>query len=50
MEPYTYLAAIPGKEFRSALTAAFNVWMHVAKDDLDIVKKVVGMLHTASLL
>ncbi|GAA5955108.1 hypothetical protein JCM8115_001853 [Rhodotorula mucilaginosa] len=50
IEPYTYLAAIPGKEFRSALTAAFNVWMHVAKDDLDIVKKVVGMLHTASLL
>lgn len=50
IEPYTYLAAIPGKEFRSALTAAFNVWMHVAQDDLDIVKKVVGMLHTASLL
>lgn len=50
MEPYAYLASIPGKEVRSALIAAFNRWMRVPDDDLDIVKKVVGMLHTASLL
>ncbi|BGP21610.1 geranylgeranyl diphosphate synthase, type III [Rhodotorula toruloides] len=49
-EPYTYLASIPGKEVRSALIAAFNQWMGVADADLEIVKKVVGMLHTASLL
>ncbi|EGU13294.1 Farnesyltranstransferase [Rhodotorula toruloides ATCC 204091] len=49
-EPYTYLASIPGKEVRSALIAAFNQWMGVADVDLEIVKKVVGMLHTASLL
>lgn len=35
---------------RSALIAAFNQWMGVADADLEIVKKVVGMLHTASLL
>ncbi|GAA5859614.1 hypothetical protein JCM8547_006164 [Rhodosporidiobolus lusitaniae] len=50
VEPYAYLASIPGKEVRSALIAAFNVWMKCADDDLEIVKKVVGILHTASLL
>jgi geranylgeranyl diphosphate synthase type 3 len=50
VEPYAYLASIPGKEVRSALIAAFNQWMNCAKEDLEIVKKVVGMLHTASLL
>ncbi|GAA6031897.1 hypothetical protein JCM8097_003325 [Rhodosporidiobolus ruineniae] len=50
VEPYAYLASIPGKEVRSALIAAFNTWMRCADDDLEIVKKVVGMLHTASLL
>ncbi|GAA6046614.1 hypothetical protein JCM3770_006240 [Rhodotorula araucariae] len=50
VEPYAYLASIPGKEVRSALIAAFNTWMQVPEQDLDTVKKVVGMLHTASLL
>lgn len=50
VEPYAYLASIPGKEVRSALIASFNTWMQVPDDDLDTVKKVVGMLHTASLL
>lgn len=50
VEPYAYLASIPGKEVRSALIASFNTWMQVPEPDLDTVKKVVGMLHTASLL
>lgn len=50
MEPYTYLASVPGKEVRSALMAAFNEWMRVNDEDLSVVKKLVGMLHTASLL
>lgn len=50
VEPYTYLSKAPGKEVRSALIAAFNEWMHVEKEELAIVTKVVGMLHTASLL
>lgn len=50
VEPYTYLATVPGKEVRSALIAAFNEWMHVPEEDLTVVKKLVGMLHTASLL
>ncbi|KAM0793283.1 hypothetical protein ACM66B_000744 [Microbotryomycetes sp. NB124-2] len=50
VEPYTYLASVPGKEVRSALMAAFNEWMNVPDSDLGLVKKIVGMLHTASLL
>ncbi|GAA5923387.1 farnesyltranstransferase [Sporobolomyces koalae] len=50
VEPYTYLASIPGKEVRSALIGSFNEWMQCQDNDLEIVKKVVGMLHTASLL
>lgn len=50
VEPYAYLASIPGKEVRSALIAAFNQWMGCVDEDLEVVKKVVGMLHTASLL
>lgn len=50
VEPYSYLSKAPGKEVRSALIDAFNVWMNVPEEDLAVVKKVVGMLHTASLL
>ncbi|SCV68594.1 BQ2448_715 [Microbotryum intermedium] len=50
VEPYTYLASVPGKEVRSALMDAFNAWMQVPSEDLAVVKKLVGMLHTASLL
>lgn len=49
-EPFTYIASVPGKEVRSALMEAFNVWMKVDKADLTVVKEVVGMLHNASLL
>ncbi|KDE05002.1 hypothetical protein, variant [Microbotryum lychnidis-dioicae p1A1 Lamole] len=50
VEPYTYLASVPGKEVRSALMDAFNAWIQVPAEDLAVVKKLVGMLHTASLL
>lgn len=49
-EPYNYLSSIPGKEIRSKLIEAFNVWLDVPKEDLGIIKNVVRMLHTASLL
>lgn len=48
--PYEYLFAQPGKDFRTLLIAAFNEWLEVPPDSLEVVTKVVGMLHTASLL
>lgn len=48
--PYEYLFGNPGKDIRSQLVAAFNAWLNVPTESLDIITKVVGMLHTASLL
>jgi geranylgeranyl diphosphate synthase type 3 len=48
--PYEYLFAQPGKDIRSQLIAAFNQWLEVPHESLEIITKVVGMLHTASLL
>jgi geranylgeranyl diphosphate synthase, type III len=48
--PYTYLADQPGKDFRSQMIRAFDAWLEVPKESLTTINKVVGMLHTASLL
>ncbi|KIV86417.1 hypothetical protein PV11_02029 [Exophiala sideris] len=50
MGPYDYLWAHPGKDIRSALIKAFNSFLRVPPRSLDIITKVVGMLHTSSLL
>ncbi|SPO29742.1 related to farnesyltranstransferase (al-3) [Ustilago trichophora] len=50
LEPYTYLDANPGKEVRTKLIEAFNVWLQVPTRKLDAICNVVRMLHTASLL
>ncbi|KAM7195431.1 geranylgeranyl pyrophosphate synthase [Naviculisporaceae sp. PSN 640] len=48
--PYDYLNEHPGKDFRSMLVKAFNAWLEVPAESLEVITKVVGMLHTASLL
>ena len=48
--PYDYLFDQPGKDIRKQLITAFNMWLKVPEESLDIITKVVGMLHTASLL
>lgn len=48
--PYDYLFAHPGKDIRSALIEAFNKFLKVPETSLNVIKKVVGMLHTSSLL
>lgn len=50
MEPFMYLSSIPGKEVRSHLIDAFNIWLRVPDDRLAIVRRVIQMLHNASLL
>ncbi|BFZ61652.1 geranylgeranyl pyrophosphate synthetase [Saitoella coloradoensis] len=50
MEPYTYLDSHPGKDIRSLLMSAFNIWLQVPTPALSIITSVVGMLHTSSLL
>lgn len=48
--PFDYQYGKPGKDFRGKLLAAFNVWLQVDRREFDIIDKVVGMLHNASLL
>ena len=48
--PYDYLINQPGKDMRTQMIAAFNAWLKVPEKSLAIITKVVGMLHTASLL
>ncbi|KAF2188923.1 terpenoid synthase [Zopfia rhizophila CBS 207.26] len=48
--PYDYLYGHPGKDIRSQLIAAFNAWLRVPAQSLEVITRVVGMLHTASLL
>ncbi|KAL9126505.1 MAG: hypothetical protein Q9217_004451 [Psora testacea] len=48
--PFDYMFDHPGKDIRKQLIAAFNIWLKVPETSLAIITKVVGMLHTASLL
>jgi len=48
--PYDYLFAHPGKDIRSALIKSFDAFLHVPPVSLAVITKVVGMLHTSSLL
>lgn len=50
MGPYEYMENHPGKDIRKQFIAAFNAWLQVPKASLAIITRVVGMLHTASLL
>ncbi|KAJ7740944.1 isoprenoid synthase domain-containing protein [Mycena maculata] len=50
LEPFTYITSNPGKDIRSQLMAAFNVWINVPADKLKTVAKVISMLHNASLM
>ncbi|KAF2721957.1 terpenoid synthase [Polychaeton citri CBS 116435] len=48
--PFDYLESHPGKDIRSQLISGFNAWLQVPAQSLAIIDRVVGMLHTASLL
>lgn len=48
--PYDYMFNHPGKDIRKQLIAAFNSWLKVPEESLQVITKAVGMLHTASLL
>lgn len=49
-EAYDYLASQPGKGVRSMLVDAFNEWIGAPSEDVEVIKDVVSLLHTSSLL
>ncbi|RAQ69423.1 hypothetical protein COH20_006547 [Aspergillus flavus] len=48
--PVDYLLKCPGKDIRRKLMQAFNEWLKIPEDRLNIIAEIVGLLHTASLL
>ncbi|KAH8671134.1 geranylgeranyl diphosphate synthase [Xylariales sp. PMI_506] len=50
MGPYDYVTSQPGKDFRTQLIASFNSWLEVPQDSIEVITKVIGMLHNASLI
>lgn len=50
LEPYHYICRVPGKKFRTRLTAAFNHWLNIPEDKLQLIAEVTQILHNASLL
>ncbi|KAI4150687.1 MAG: hypothetical protein L6R39_002202, partial [Caloplaca ligustica] len=48
--PFDYMMNHPGKDVRKHLISAFNAWLQVPPSSLEIITRVIGMLHTASLL
>ncbi|KAJ4267786.1 geranylgeranyl pyrophosphate synthetase [Fusarium torreyae] len=48
--PYDYVISHPGKDFRAQLIGAFNAWLEVPPESLEVITRVVGMLHESSLL
>ena len=50
LEPYNYLNEKPSKNFRLKLIKAFNLWLGVNDDDINIISNIINKLHSASLL
>jgi geranylgeranyl diphosphate synthase type 3 len=50
LEPFTYITTNAGKEIRTLLIEAFNLWLAVPGEQLKVIENVVQMLHNASLM
>lgn len=50
MEPFSYITSTPGKDFRGGMMQAFNAWLQVPQPKLQVIGRVIAMLHNASLL
>ncbi|RMZ42841.1 farnesyltranstransferase, partial [Aspergillus flavus] len=48
--PLDYLRENLGKDIRSKLIDAFNEFLEVPNDKLDVIKRIIDLLHNASLL
>lgn len=49
-DPIDYIQSLPSKGVRNTFIDGLNQWLKIAEPQLDAIKKVVGVLHNASLL
>ena len=47
LEPYAYLMLNPGKNIRTKLVKAFNVWLNVPEKKAEEIGDIIQMLHNA---
>lgn len=50
LEPFKYTTSTPGKDIRTQLIEAFDLWLRVPPDKKAIIARIVNMLHSASLM
>ncbi|KAL8972381.1 MAG: hypothetical protein Q9183_000583 [Haloplaca sp. 2 TL-2023] len=50
LEPYRYLTSLPSKGFRDQAIDSLNTWLKVPTKSANMIKKVIKMLHSASLM
>ena len=50
LEPFNYIADLPGKDVRGKLIDCFNAWLQIPLERVIDVKQLIGALHNASLL
>lgn len=48
--PFDYATSHPGKDFRSQVISAFDAWLQVPPSSLQVITKVIAILHESSLL
>ena len=49
-EPINYVSGMPSKGVRSSLIDAMNQWCQVPSSQLAVIKRVIDLLHTSSLI
>ncbi|VDO03890.1 unnamed protein product [Rodentolepis nana] len=50
LAPFNYLTENSGKGMRTKLIKAFNLWLNIDQDKLDLLSDIIETLHNASLI
>ncbi|CAG2114572.1 unnamed protein product [Medioppia subpectinata] len=50
LEPYNYLVRNSGKQIRTKMIKAFNVWLQLENKDLLLVSEIIELLHNSAIL
>ncbi|EER24921.1 polyprenyl synthetase, putative [Coccidioides posadasii C735 delta SOWgp] len=50
LQPYRYLTSLPSKGFRDQAIDSLNTWLKVPQKSAKMIKSIVKMLHSASLM
>lgn len=50
LQPYQYLEMMPSKGVRNAVIDGLEVWYHVPERSLAVIRDIVKLLHSSSLM